>query len=200
MLQVNFQQLQGNNAPVKSAKSADKKHCQLLAGSIIEMLLKLEGLTADERQALEFIKTANSGLNFSFAQCKSADDAMNKYSHFADFGEKRFYSIDNAPSNLFDLLANLSTGYRLFKAVKIVTAQAQKPLSYADFVGAKKLPTGLAELPQVQQALIQQYYEYCNSLQLSKGTILDLFKLAGFEVPTTDSDSKQGTKGTKGTK
>lgn len=189
MLQVNFQVLQGNNAPVKSAKSADKKHCQMLADCVIEALLNLAGLTADERQALEFIRTANSGLNYSFAQCKSADDALNKYSHFADFGEKRFYSVDNAPSNLFDLLANLSTGYRLFKAVKIVTAQAQKPLSYIDFVGAKKLPAGLADLPQVQQALIQQYFDYCNSLQLSKGIISDLFKQAGFEVPKTDSDS-----------
>lgn len=192
MLQVNFKPLQGNNAPVRVIKSADADRCKTLASAVIECLLALD-LSADERQALEFVKTANSELQFTFAQCKSATDALAKYTHFADFGERRFYSIDNKPVNLFELLANLSTGYRLYKAVKIVTAQADKPLTYAEFIANKKLPTGVAEM--CKDLFTAQYLDYCNSLQLSQGTIKDLFKSAGLELPTTDKP--KATKGKK---
>lgn len=192
MLQVNFKSLQGNNAPVKVVKNSVSDRSKELAAAVIDALLGIDKLDADEREALKFVQAANGELQFMFAQCKTQADALNKYTHYADFGEKRFFSIDNKPTNLFELLANLSTGHRLYKAVKIVSAQANKPKTFDEFIAEKRLPAGVVDA--CKGLFIEQYIDYCNSLQLSQGTISDLLKQAGLAKTTTGKTAKTTTR------
>ena len=172
MISIKFQELRGNNAPKRIARD-NKAHeaAKALAGSVFEVLAGLEGLTSEESEALAFIKAANPQLVYSFAQCKDTEAAKAKYTHFADFGERRYYSVATAPVNVFDLLANLSTGYRLYKAAKLVTKAAEKPKTLQSFVAEKRLPAGVFEA--ARDLFISQWFDYMDSLQLSRGSILD---------------------------
>lgn len=178
MLHIQFSELRGNNAPKYTARDTKAAEAaKALAAPVFEKLLQLD-LSSDEREALEFIKTANASLVYQFAQCKDSEAAKAKYSHFCDFGDKRFYSVTTAPVNLFDLLSNLATGYRLYKAAKIVAKQADKPKTLQAFVADKRLPAGVFEA--ARDLFVSQYIDYLYSLQLTRGVVLVNLKASEF--------------------
>ena len=179
MLQLKFQELRGNNAPQRIARDKQAAEAaKTLAAAVFEKLAQLENLSEDERAALDFIKSANSQLQYSFAQCKDSEAAKAKYTHYCDFGDRRYYSIATAPTNLFELLANLATGYRLYKSARLVAKAAEKPKTLQSFVAEKRLPTGVFEA--ARDLFVSQYIDYLYSLQLTRGAVLVNLKASQF--------------------
>lgn len=175
MLTIKFRPLTGNTAPTKRVNKQATDYTSQLVGQLLNALQAI-GLSDDDSQALKFIAQINPDLVLSFAQCKTENDALAKFTHYTDFGEKRFYSVNNAPVNLFDLLGNLITGYRLYKANRLVSKQAEKPQLFSEFVMSKKLDNAVLSIPGVVDGLFSQYIDYLLSLQLSQGTILSICK------------------------
>jgi len=181
MISVTFNPLKGNSAPTKQVrKVAELDRCKKLAASIFEKLASIEGLSADEIEALEYIKKLNKDLQFTFAQCKDSEQALTKYSHIAKFGDKTYYSVENPTVTVFELLANLSTGYRLYKSAKIVSDLADKmssdkPKLFKDWLNPQTAAL-LAAVPAAKPQLVLQYIDWLRSLQVTEGTIKDLCK------------------------
>lgn len=181
MITITFNPLQGNTAPKKQVrKVAELDRCKGIAQSIFEKLASLEGLSQDEKDALEYIKKLNKDLQFTFAQCKDSDKALTQYTHIAKFGDKVYYSAENPTVTIFELLANLATGYRLYKAAKIVSDLADKqtgdkPRLFKDWLTPQSAQL-LAAMPTCKDLLVIQYLDWLRSLQVSEGTIKDLCK------------------------
>ena len=176
MVTINFKTLSGNNAASKRVtnKQAHEYSVQLV-GALLNALQGL-GLNESDRDALKFIAQVNSELQLQFAQCKSESDALNKFTHYVDFGDRRYYSVNNPTCNVFDLLGNLITGYRLYKSARLVSKQAEKPALFSEYVASKKLSAELLAMPAVVDGLFTQYIGYLVSLQLSVGAISSICK------------------------
>ena len=181
MITVSFNPLKGNTAPAKQVrKVTELNRCKDLASKVFEKLGEIEGLNTDEKAALEYIKKLNKDLQFTFAQCKDSDKALTQYSHIAKFGDKTYYSIENPTVTVFELLSNLATGYRLYKAAKIVSDIAEKqagekPKLFKDWINPQAAAI-LAAMPAVKPNLVSQYIDWLRSLQVTEGTIKDLCK------------------------
>lgn len=175
MLTINFKSLNGNSASDKRVNKQLNEYSTQLVGALFTALKGL-GLNESDREAVTFIEQVNTSLQLQFAQCKTESDALAKFTHYVDFGERRFYSVTNPTTSLFDLLGNLITGYRLYKANKLVSKQADKPLLFSEYIATKKLSAELLALPAVVDGLFTQYVGYLLSLQLSDAVIIGLVK------------------------
>lgn len=179
MLKVNFTQIAGNTATIRTASQVEAQHANELANAVITALQGVKLLNEDESQLLKFVAEINPQLDCKFGGCGDAEKASQQYTHRAVIGEKIVYSINTAPKSLDDLLMNLASTRTLYRAVKIETAKADKAaktLTFAAFVAAKKLPDAVLSIAGVREGLVTDWFNTLRAMQVSEGAIRNLCK------------------------
>lgn len=207
MINVNFQPIAGNCAPVKVASETETKHASELASGVINALQSISVLNPDEVELLTFVKSVNPELTHKFAGCGDADKASKMFTHRAVIGEKIVYSINTAPTCLEDVLMNLASTRTLFRAVRVETAKRDKAsenLTFPAYVAAKKLPDSVLAITGVRDGLLAEWFNVLRSMQVSEGAIRDLCKKSdvAYIAPETETETETETsaKRTRNTK
>lgn len=181
MVQVNFKKLSGNSAPVRVMKDSDKQHASELSTALIPKLLELP-LNEEERNTLEFIAKMNPELTCKFGGCSDEETAKKTYNKVATIGTKKVYSVETAPTNLFNFLANLSTSNALFRAVRIATQASEKAaqsLTFEQYCANNNVNDALLAI--ARDVLVANWLKQLRDLQVSEGAIRDLCKLSNID-------------------
>lgn len=198
MINVNFQPITGNCAPIKVASETESKHATELASGVINALKSISVLNPDERELLTFVESVNPDLSCKFAGCGDPEKAVKMFTHRAVIGEKIVYSIDTAPTCLEDVLMNLASTRTLFRAVRVETAKRDKAsenLTFPAYVAAKKLPDAVLNIAGVRDGLLVEWFNVLRSMQVSEGCIRDLCKKSdvAYIAPETETETETET-------